>query len=118
MQKIATNCNLRSIYTESVNFLRGTGAKERGRCDGARGVRMKGVEEGCGQVRQGRDHAHQGCGHVRERRGDVHYAPPPHHQRMLPNGMCVFFDDQPLVAAAGPVCSIEGFGSRSQISKR
>ena len=64
---------LRSIYTESVNFLRGTGAKERGRCDGARGVRMQGVEKGCGQARQGRDHAHQGCGHVRQRRGHVRH---------------------------------------------
>ena len=77
---------------------------------------MQGVEKGCGQVRQGRDHAHEGCGHVRQQRGHVRHAPSPHHQGMLP--MCVFLDNRPLIAAAGPVCSIEGFGSRSQISKR
>ena len=43
------------------------------------------------------------------------------HPRRITKECCpcaFFFDDQPLVAAAGPVCSIEGFGSRSQISKR
>ena len=34
-------------------------------------------------------------------------------------GPCAFFfDNRPFIAAAGPVCRIEGFGSRSQNLKR